>query len=234
MLGSTRIRKKPAKQRKLAAKPRLAPKKKPTQARSRETYEALLDAAARLLERHGYAALTTNHVAEAAGVAIGSLYEYFGTKEVIVAEVVRRAVQEVSHEIAGSFVQALSEGMQVGLPRLIRAMFAAIEARSKLMRVLWTEVPFLWDLDEIRALPEQLFAIARQGIPGATSGWLRHDPESATYLLTVMVRAAVIESVVARPSHLSSAALEVSLVKLLEHVLLTGAAGFCQQGQAVG
>ena len=45
----------------------------PTQSRSQATYDSIVDAAARLLERHGYAALTTNHVAEAAGVAIGLL-----------------------------------------------------------------------------------------------------------------------------------------------------------------
>ena len=41
----------------------------------------MLDATARLLEGTGFAALTTNHVADLAGVSIGSLYEYFPDKQ---------------------------------------------------------------------------------------------------------------------------------------------------------
>jgi AcrR family transcriptional regulator len=191
----------------------------PSQARSRATYDSILEAAAQLLEKTGYAALTTNHVAEKAGVAIGSLYEYFGTKEVIVAEVVRRTVRDIAADIAGSFQEAMASGMEESMARLIHAMFASVEARSRLMRVIWTEVPFLWQLDEIKEMPAQLLAIARQGIPGARSPWLLRDPEAATYLLTVMIGAAVVESVVARPDDLKLAQLERSLVALLQQLL---------------
>jgi AcrR family transcriptional regulator len=196
------------------------PKKAPTQERSQATYDSILDAAARLLEKHGYAALTTNHVAQAAGVAICSVYEYFATKDVIVAELVRRTVRQVAAEIAASFQRSLAVGMESGLRPLIRAMFAAIETRGKLVRVLSRSVPFLSEIEEVRMLPGVMLAIARQGIPGATSSWLNRDPEAATYLLTVMVGAAVVESVAGRPEQLSLAQLEESLVQLLSHVLL--------------
>src|SRR3954470_19031614 len=107
MLGSTRIRKTASTSAKRPKKAALMPKKAPTQERSQATYDSLLEAAARLLEKHGYAALTTNHVARAAGVAIGSLYEYFATKDAIVAEVVRKTVRSVAQEIATSFQRSL-------------------------------------------------------------------------------------------------------------------------------
>ncbi|MFT5441367.1 MAG: AcrR family transcriptional regulator [Myxococcota bacterium] len=47
------------------------PRKRPTQARSRATFDAILEAAAQLLEQHGYAGATTNRVAERAGMSIG-------------------------------------------------------------------------------------------------------------------------------------------------------------------
>ena len=220
MLGSTRIRKAAAKNKRRPRKSALAAKKIPRQGRSQATYDSILDAAARLLEKHGFAALTTNHVARAAGVAIGSLYEYFATKDAIVAEVVRRTVRDVVQEIAQSFQRSLAMGMESGLRPLIRAMFAAIEARAKLVRVLSTSVPFLGEIDEVRQVPSLMFAIARQGIPGATSAWLKRDPEAATYLLTVMVGAAVVQSVAARPDHLALAQLEESLVQLLNQILI--------------
>jgi AcrR family transcriptional regulator len=220
MLGSTRIQKPAPKRKKRPRISALAAKKKPSQGRSRATYDSILDAAARLLERHGYASLTTNHVARAAGVAIGSVYEYFATKEAIVAEVVRRTVRAIAGEIAASFHVSLAIGMERGLRPLIRAMFAAIEARSKLVRVLSTSVPFLGEIEEVRELPNMMLAIARQGIPGATSPWLKRDPEAATYLLTVMVGAAVVESVAGRPAQLRLEQLEESLVDLLQRILV--------------
>ena len=69
--------------------PELAPRKRPTQARAQRTYRAIVEAGARVLERHGYEALTTNRVAELAGVGIASLYEYFPNKHALTAEVGR-------------------------------------------------------------------------------------------------------------------------------------------------
>src|SRR3954453_23866336 len=124
MLGSTRIPGKPPKGGTTTRKkPAYAPKRRPTQQRSQATYDSILDAAARLLEKHGYAALTTNHVAQAAGVAIGSVYEYFATKDGMVAERVRRTARQVAAEIAASFQRSLAIGMETGLRPLIRAMF---------------------------------------------------------------------------------------------------------------
>src|SRR5687767_9223907 len=125
MLGSTRV----AKSAGVRAKKRFQPKKVPMQVRSRTTCASMLDAAARLLARSGYAALTTNHVAKAAGVAIGSLYEYFPSKDVIVAEVVRRTVAEVAREIALSFQTALEQGFEAGLGPWVSACFAALSKR---------------------------------------------------------------------------------------------------------
>lgn len=68
---------------------RMIPRKQPRQARAQATCEAVLEAAAQLLEAEG-ATTTTNRIAARAGVSIGSLYQYFPTKEAIWSELVRR------------------------------------------------------------------------------------------------------------------------------------------------
>ena len=65
------------------------PRKRPRQARAAATFDAILEAAARILETNGFDAVNTNAVAELAGVSVGSLYQYFPTKESILAELVR-------------------------------------------------------------------------------------------------------------------------------------------------
>ena len=54
------------------------------QARSRERLRRVLDAADEVLIRHGADSFTTNRIAEAAGIPVGSIYRYFPDKEAIV------------------------------------------------------------------------------------------------------------------------------------------------------
>ncbi len=65
--------------------PVLAPRKAPRQARSRKTRDTILRAAATILARDGLRGLTTNHVARAAGISIGSLYQYYPNKQAIIS-----------------------------------------------------------------------------------------------------------------------------------------------------
>jgi AcrR family transcriptional regulator len=97
------------------------PRKTPRQARSAATVDAILDAAARVLIADGLAGLNTNAVARVAGVSIGSLYQYFPTKEAILLELLRRKRSRVLADI-----EAALEGME-SLPedRMIARLVAA-------------------------------------------------------------------------------------------------------------
>lgn len=75
------------------------PRKRPRQARSMATVVAIVEATARIVETLGLNALTTNRVAETAGISIGSLYQYFPTKEALLAEVIRRERDTLLHDI---------------------------------------------------------------------------------------------------------------------------------------
>ena len=64
--------------------------RKPVQARARERREALLDATARLLDEGGYDAVTTNAVAREAATGIGTVYEYFPSREALLVGLLER------------------------------------------------------------------------------------------------------------------------------------------------
>ena len=68
----------------------LSPRKTPRQGRSQLTYDAIVEAAMRVLSAEGLERFNTNAVAERAGVSIGSLYQYFPDKDVLMAEIIRR------------------------------------------------------------------------------------------------------------------------------------------------
>lgn len=68
----------------------IEPRKKGRQQRARVTQEAIIEAVARFLESDQAYNLTTNRIAEIAGVSIGSLYQYFPNKEAILVALIRR------------------------------------------------------------------------------------------------------------------------------------------------
>ena len=87
------------------------PRKVPVQTRSRATVEAILEATARILEAEGLEAVTTNRVAERAGVSIGSLYQYFPDRDAVLAALIRREDAKLKQkfaEIAGHWTEPYS------------------------------------------------------------------------------------------------------------------------------
>jgi AcrR family transcriptional regulator len=47
------------------------------------TVDAMLDAPVKLLKRGGASSITTNRIAETAGVSVGSVYQYFPNKNAL-------------------------------------------------------------------------------------------------------------------------------------------------------
>jgi AcrR family transcriptional regulator len=72
----------------MAARSKVAPRRRPRQARSKDTVDAILTAAPRVLERHGLAGFTTARVAEVAGVSVGTLNQYNPSQEAILAAII--------------------------------------------------------------------------------------------------------------------------------------------------
>jgi AcrR family transcriptional regulator len=111
----------------------LEPRKSPVQKRSAGTVEAVLEAAARILERVGLAGYNTNAIAERAGVSIGSLYQYFPGKDAVTAALIERETATLLIDIAGV---SLAESYKDGIRRIIQAAVAHQMRRPALARLL--------------------------------------------------------------------------------------------------
>lgn len=199
----------------------LKQKKQPSQARARALVEALLDSTARILASGGYAALTTNRVAEVAGVSVGSVYEYFPNKQSLVAATLARTIREIVAEVSSSLrtALALEDQPRAGIDYWMRAMTTALEKRGGLLRVALREVPFLWDIPEVRDLSQTLQHIALEGRRKSERVLRFDDPEASTYLLMTMTWAAILQSVLYRPPHLSRDRLTGMLVDMVLKLL---------------
>jgi AcrR family transcriptional regulator len=69
-------------------------RRQPVQQRSAKRVEQMLNASAELIDELGYDALTTTLIAKRAGVAVGSLYQFFPDKRAVVQALTQRNLEQ--------------------------------------------------------------------------------------------------------------------------------------------
>ena len=114
----------------------LSPRKAPRQSRSQATVTAILDATARILLESGFAAASTNAVAERAGVSVGSLYQYFPNKDALIAALHARHGDQMMRVIQRALMKAMDATLDDALAGLIEATVEAHRVDADLHRVL--------------------------------------------------------------------------------------------------
>lgn len=162
------------------------PRKKPQQARSTELVAAILEAAIRVLARDGALRFTTIRVAAAAGVSVGSLYQYFPNKEAILF---RLQVDEWARTSA--LLDALFADAQLPPPArlraVMRAFFASERDEAPLRLALDALGPTFADAPEALAVRTRSERIARnfvrEAAPQATP---KHQRFATDLLLLTM------------------------------------------------
>ncbi|CUI03053.1 TetR/AcrR family transcriptional regulator [Massilia antarctica] len=123
-------------QSKKATVRRLVPRKTPSQPRSAHTVGTILEGAAHILEQYGLEGYTTNAIAARAGVSIGSLYQYFPTKDAVTIALIERESLDLVHEASAALQgqdhrRALRELVEIGIRYQLR--------RPQLAKLLDTE-----------------------------------------------------------------------------------------------
>jgi len=129
------------------------------QERSRLTVNALLEATARILVREGFDKASTNRVAEVAGVSVGSLYQYFPSKEALVAALIDRHNQEVMQAVQGELAEAVNLPIEQAVRKLISVAVKAHRIDPKLHRVLAEQIPRVGKLENIETFNRQNYVL---------------------------------------------------------------------------
>lgn len=155
-----------------ARKQRLDPRKKPVQHRSKVTVDMILLGAAQVFETHGYAAGTTNRIATRAGVSIGTLYQYFPSKEAIAVALLEQHIADTDHRLhewVGHMVVE-QHGLYEALLEYVTGMLEIHSRQPRLQHILLEETP----------LPErvhQALIEAERHAAKTVAGLLRLYPE---------------------------------------------------------
>lgn len=165
------------------------PRKQPRQDRSRETVEALLQACAHILVRDGYEKASTNRVAERAGVSIGSLYQYYPSKEAIVASLIERQLEADRTLIVEHINSSKSRPFAERIELLVETLLKTFTTDPHLRKVLHEEVPRVGRLDRIYALKADIGKLLIDHIRSHPDPIKPKDLELAIFLLVNAVYA---------------------------------------------
>lgn len=124
--------------RETKAPPDKAPaRREPRQARALHKVELIMEAAMRLLNEGDLSTLTTNAVAERAGVSIGTLYQYFNDKEAILDSLAQRELGAMAGETMRSLTtkeQPATPGDRIRL--VVRTVLGAYGGSDRVHRML--------------------------------------------------------------------------------------------------
>lgn len=123
--------------------PRASLIKVPRQLRSKEMVHAILDGAMHLIQREGVEHFTTNRVAEVAGVSVGSLYQYFASKEMILSGIIERGVLDVDLKVRDAVRSGADVEPAVLFRRLLTLLLVALEPYGDLLAEILSMTPVL-------------------------------------------------------------------------------------------
>ena len=183
-----------------ARKP-LQPRKRPVQQRSRFTVDQILEASAHVFAKRGYAGTTTNHIAERAGVSIGSLYQYFPNKDTILVALHARHMESTSEVLRRMMEEALGEkkAPEHLLRRFVRQVIEVHASEPALHHVLLYEGPRTPELSKKVHAIEDSMAHAVEQMLSERGGISRLHAKHAAYLVVHVVENMAHEYVIHPP-----------------------------------
>jgi AcrR family transcriptional regulator len=199
---------------------RLRPRLLPKQQRAAETRARILDAAAQVFAAHGYVKGTTNRIAEAAGVSVGSVYQYFPNKDAILVELGRAHIRDGEAQIMERFANPdLPADLEGRVRVFVEAAVANHIDMPRLHEVIFQEAPWPPELvAELRAFEERAIAAAEAAL--ATDPSVRvADLRVAATVVVGTIEALTHRFVITQPGRLDAPAFVEEMVALVTRYL---------------
>lgn len=190
----------------------LSKRRLPQQLRARQTVEAVLDAVIRIVKREDIGAVTTNRIAEVAGVSIGSVYQYFPDKQAIFVALHQRHIDQVDHIIQTKLVEHASAPLDELMQAMIEGMIEAHSSDPELYPLLATKVPHRADGSSDFAV--RLHGAFRLALASRTHELKPgHDFDRLAFVVANLVDSLSHAAVFQRPPRLSLAAAKAEVLK---------------------
>jgi AcrR family transcriptional regulator len=174
--------------------------------------------------KEGYDQASTNRIAEAAGVSIGSLYQYFPSKEALVAAVIDRHMQELSQVTRNTLVRMASRPIEVAAREFVSVAIDAHRVNPKLHAVLTEQIPRVGRRENAQANIREGYALVRGYLEAHRDEIDVADPDLAAFVCVTVVEALTHAAVLRRPDLLAGEKAQTfvdDVTRLLDRYLRT-------------
>jgi AcrR family transcriptional regulator len=111
-------------------------RKRPRQERARHKVGLILEATQRLLDQGGIDSLTTNAVAEKAGVSIGTVYQYFDSKQAILNALADREIEALAARVLAALRRSPQQPVETRVKMIVSAVLDSYGGRRRVHRML--------------------------------------------------------------------------------------------------
>lgn len=184
------------------------------------TVEAILSATARVLCTTGYDRASTNRIALAAGVSVGSLYQYFPSKEALVATLVERHTEQMVSLVKGKLLEVAAAPLPVAIRAMIDAMFCAHAVDPKLHKVLIEQVPRVGRLEKLIDMDREIERLLAAYLAARARELRRNDVGAAAIVLVRLVESVTHHAVLAELPDAKARAVSGELTDMVMRYLL--------------
>lgn len=141
-------------------------RKAPVQGRAQHTVRMIYQATAQIIENEGLAALSTNKIARVAGFSVGTLYQYFPSKEAVLQAMIADERQRVMDEMRAVLLDVAAGRQEPldGLRLRIRALIQAFGLGNSLNRAI---IKLAWQMDHVDTVAQA----QREGAEHVAIAW---------------------------------------------------------------
>lgn len=199
-----------------AGRSKTSVRKEPRQARAQATVGAILEATVQILDREGLEAATMAHIAEVAGVSVGSIYQYFSHRDAIL-----NALQDREFARALTLVQELlADGNLAQTPEqtvtaVVRGLARLYRACPGLHRVLTIEGLRVAQADRVHAFDLRVIEIVRHFLRASSAPMRPKNLDAAAFVVVQAVRATMLACLLERPPGIDEQTLIKEVVDLV-------------------
>jgi AcrR family transcriptional regulator len=195
-------------------------RRRPVQRRSADLVERILGAATRVLARDGYAQMSTNRIAEEAGVSIGSLYRYFADKDEIFETLRARTSDQVFADLTAAITAAAHQPVRAGVRAVVVTLVESLRTHAAVTRALINEVPLGSHANVLPEIERSLSHFTRMYAAQHAPDLAPDELEARVYLAMGITLTSCLRIALEAPPHLD----QDRLVDMLADLLALGLA----------
>ena len=199
----------------------LSPRKVPKQSRAKATVDAIVTATAQVLAREGFGKTNTNRVAKAAGVSIGSLYQYFPNKDALLAALINRYADRLIEELDTHMSQQQGAPAFAQLRHYVQAMLA-LPRKNPMLHRAFVLVALHLGHDSVRELEDRLVVLVRRYLELQADHLLPSDLDLAAFIVVTTVEGVTNLALLKHPDYIQTEAFELELTRILWRYLVGG------------